>query len=68
MENTVVVETIEDVAGATLNKAVVVGTIVAGGALAFVLIPKAYRKVRSLFAKKNVPVQTEDEEETEVVE
>jgi hypothetical protein len=68
--NEVVVEVIEEVAGATLNKAVVVGTIVAGGALAFVLVPKVYRKVKNLFAKRSVKVTEElpATEETEKVE
>lgn len=58
MEKTeTVVEVIEEVAGATLNKAALIGGVVVGGALAFVLVPKAIRKLRSMFGKKVVKTE-----------
>ena len=67
MENEQAVEVLEEVAGTTLNKVVVFGTIVAGGALAFVLVPKAVRRMKRLLTKKS-EFQTEEVSTTQTEE
>lgn len=63
----VATEVVEELEGQALNKVVIVGAIVAGGTLVYLLVPKAVRKVKRLLTKKRkakndqLPAQDEAE-------